>query len=476
MEWTYRVAIAIVLFLANNFSHAALTNEEISKYLTGNWHGKLYGKKIEIAIWPPSKEILFLNTNMVAGYLYSPADDCFTEIAFVLVGTFSISELKQVTGKHPNCASLSRGNGTFSINDKKQILDIAINSINAGNFSSANANVSLRRAALSREMEKFLVSFRPKWYRPKEEDLALLKRQGKSKNSGFAPSADVQENKYSTKNGLIVRPLEYWVRFSTPEFRNIFEGDFTNANDNVIFMLTYYGYQNWFSNKCPHLIPEGSPSRTFIREEYYGNDLFPSRTINEGKVFVRREYWNKYQELSRQAGELIAKTGLAQMRSAMSGQRPSLSDIIKYPKEIGGQVFGIGADLAIIFAQETCESGFNRQFSENLRRFAYGMPVLQKVNNRHFDYSKHDSGLRNALIKSIASTCTTYYADNSAMNNSDLLRWCKCIGDRLTPTMKAEDKKEVISKPKTLDWIVRGGYEFNDPKYRYTLEVEKCRR
>jgi len=269
--------------------------------------------------------------------------------------------------------------------------------------------------------------------------------------------------------GVIERSDAYWANYKTESIRKIFDGDFTNAQIHQDFAHLYVSYQGHFYNACEVLVPKDSPSITTFRQTYEGDRLISTREV--GTVYVRRAFWDKYSVYK----QLIADVALRNTYEALYSW--SVEDMWNVASGMTRDVINVRADLIRMFETEGCDSGFQRQFSENLRRLGYGEVVLQKDAGKVFPYAANDTTKDVAERPTIESVCYKYYTSAGGIPRDDERRdWCNCLGRGLQANLSQNEMTSAMNDFASVDHTFDAQPTGDDPRWRYINVRNGCMR
>ncbi len=268
----------------------------------------------------------------------------------------------------------------------------------------------------------------------------------------------------AAKQGTIYRPPSYWATYATyPEVGQIFNGAIRNREaleHSIAYMQLYMRYQAYFSVNCPALIPKGAPTYTYETTTEY-NNMPPISTYSD-TVQVRPEYWEKFNELKDKVGTHYSGV-----------YRMALNDVGSVNRIITDTIQGANSDLERIFKENDCNSGFQQQFSENLRRLAYGEKTLQTDTSTTFTFVDRDTSKHQVKPK-LASAC--FDAKSGRATQKDV-KFCQCLDRRFSGILNAAEMSDAITNYKDFAQKIYYAPEApRDPMRKYSDTAQECIR
>jgi hypothetical protein len=224
--------------------------------------------------------------------------------------------------------------------------------------------------------------------------------------------------------GLQHRPPSYWDAYKLgPEFRAIFDGDWSGAATHWEFGNLFARTIRAYSNRCRALIPKGSPyqvQKTVTRDRF-GNVWEPE---GGDTTFIPRAFFAPYAwwESNDPQALVVAPPGL-EVRS-VEGLMGMLAAMFADPTRVLGDGAVLIAfqtsmreDMALLFA-DGCASPLVKQFMENLRRLALRQPTLQA------ELAPRSLPAIDGWLPRIGARCEQHERERGA----ELLRdWCPCL-------------------------------------------------
>lgn len=267
----------------------------------------------------------------------------------------------------------------------------------------------------------------------------------------------------AAKQGTIYRPPSYWATYATyPEVGEIFNGATRNREaleHSIAYMELYMRYQAYFSANCPALIPKGAPAYAYKTTTEY-NNMPPISTYSD-TVQVRPEYWEKFNELKDKVGTHYS--GIYRM---------ALGDLGSTNRMIADSIGGVNSDLERIFQENDCNSGFQQQFSENLRRLAYGEKTLQTDTSTKFTFVDRDTS-KHQVKPRLASAC--FDAESGRATERDV-KFCQCLDRRFSGILSAAEMSDAIADYRVFAQKLYFPPEApRDPLWRYYNAGADCR-
>ncbi len=172
------------------------------------------------------------------------------------------------------------------------------------------------------------------------------------------------------EHGLVYRDWSYWADFQFgAELRSILNGSTVQVGLGGLFPWLHQNFISQYFLDCRSLIPEGSPGFDIREDLKITEGMFV--TIIPGKTTefrVKRRLFDMYTYYSDNL-TLNESTGLLE-------QLIEMRDIEKTQKKTKF-LLNVRRDIVTLYLREACDSGFMRQFEENLYRIAHGLPSLQ---------------------------------------------------------------------------------------------------
>lgn len=285
-----------------------------------------------------------------------------------------------------------------------------------------------------------------------------------------AEAVKKEEAAYITK-GLAYRPSSYWASFANEkEMKNIFEGKFSDADISFVFKFIYRNYQSAFYSNCPTLIPEGAPGYDYYEVRYVRN--IPMSKTPAGKIKVRPEYWQKFKQFEDNLSEDINRRSIEDMNEFLfdknSRRKLVMSNTAFYLKTLPA----INRDLSKFFKDNGCNSGLQQQFSENMRRIAYGEPVLQDAKGS-FSYAALDT-TRDMVKPTLLTACIDARVGRSAQYPNS---WCRCLNEKFESVLTSGEMTAAINDYITFEKKISAAPigRPNDPGWRYYQTANPCR-
>jgi len=237
---------------------------------------------------------------------------------------------------------------------------------------------------------------------------------------GASPVDTKPPVRLANANLLVQREAWYWLEFNNEDvMAYILNGQADQATRQADFKAVYYYYQGRFHANCPSMVPAGSPG--FKYETVVSSKNSPDMVIPDGTLLIRPEYYAKTQ----QYGKDIA-SGLA--AAAQSGR--GLKDMTDTARNAASYILNVKQDLDMLFVANPCTSGLQQQFSENLRRIAYGEPTLQQDAANKVNYAAKDTTVVNKP-RTITVAC---HAKHKA-DWHQFSKWCRCLNEKFTPML-----------------------------------------
>lgn len=295
-------------------------------------------------------------------------------------------------------------------------------------------------------------------------------------NAAARPAVNTQQLAYQERiktdsataaaQGLIYRPPSYWATFASfPEMGQIFNGAKEHRKaleHSIVYMEIYMRYQAHFAANCPALIPKGAPGYYYKTTTEY-SDSMPISTYSD-TVYVRPEYWEKF-------NEFLARTG-----RAYSGNFAAASMDFKESAQMGmavaRNIMGVNRDLERIFQESDCNSGFQQQFSENLRRLAYGEKTLQMDTAAKFTFAAQDTS-KHKVKPSLAGVC---FDAVYGQIDSTTIKWCQCLEQKFQSVLSSSEMADAIANYDGFkDKIHNVPATPRDPLWRYYETAGACK-
>ena len=144
-------------------------------------------------------------------------------------------------------------------------------------------------------------------------------------------------------------------------------------------------------------------------------------------IHVKRGFWDKFI----QYGEEIEKTD----------NSVTWKNMAYYIRQKHKFLTGIDREVKLLIDTEKCNSGFMKQFQENLRRIANDLIVLQKDSFK-YDFKAEDSSANPK--KTLFDACMNYQRGIPGFSSISQPPRCQCYSDYFNKILTTKEKKKYI--------------------------------
>lgn len=294
-----------------------------------------------------------------------------------------------------------------------------------------------------------------------------FQRELASKKAAFQAKLDA-DNASAMKAGTIFRPHSYWLSYrSYPELEWLFHGRTERKEallHSLVFLQFYIRFQAHFAAYCPDLVPKDSPTIAYKTITQL-NDLSAPIISYSAGVPIRRAYWDKFNQFFAETGQAISAQAMGELGSGGSGSSTGLAQ--------AQLIMGLNRDLARIFKENSCESGFMQQLSENMRRIAYGEPTVQADRAMTFQYQQHDTS-KHLVKPTLAGAC---YDATLGDIDSRTIPLCQCFEERFSTLLSEQEMAAAIADYPAFERKINTTPDTpRDPLWRYVNEANRCKR
>lgn len=285
----------------------------------------------------------------------------------------------------------------------------------------------------------------------------------------------------SSSKKLVYREASYWAKYNNSEaMAGILNGR-SDARGQPDFKRIFYYYQGTFSANCPKQIPEGSPQIVYsnVTKDKFGNEVSRSHV---GTVRIRAEYFEKFQAYGQ---ELAQGVGNVMLPGNNASERLG-AILTANPKDLWGKVSSLAQyildvkkDLDTLFTDNTCESGLQQQFAENLRRLADDEPTLQQDPKVKVNYAARDSS-QQSVKKTLTTACYEHYkAAWLKRPYGDFWHqhgdWCRCLDRQFSQSLNTADLRAAIDDFDTFETsVTKTPRSASDPAWRRVETARVC--
>lgn len=271
---------------------------------------------------------------------------------------------------------------------------------------------------------------------------ALLAREERELSARRAArrQREAERARLITRAGLIYLDEATWARYQLgPEMKLVFDGAWRDAGRDWEFGNIYARTIRAFSNRCRHLIPRGSPFQvsTPVSRDDYGNERrgTPDTTFIPAAFVEPYRWWDKNLPQALPLGPPGVEIKSAdQVLDVLASPAEALQRIFSGSTLLLRVQLALREDMAVLF-EGGCETPVVKQFMDNMRRLALGLPSLQQERAPQSLLRPDEWPL------SLGDACMRHQTERLAQVGRD---WCPCLERQLGKSMTLGDRWSAV--------------------------------